>query len=130
MPRTLVRLAKQTLTLPRPTTVVLALGADEAAVRDALNRAEELPERVLVVTDSLALGDVWRAGTGVEHIPASGERQAELAGADYQEFRRRRLGLILAGRPRFRRAIPAGDVPDELIAVATSPRRIRARLLA
>jgi hypothetical protein len=130
VPRTIARLTRQTLTLPRPTTIVLAFDADETAVRNALNDAEELPEQVLVVTDSLALGDVWRAGTGVEHIPGRGERQAELAGADYEEFRRRRLGLILAGRPRFRRAIPAGDVPDELIAVATSPRRIRARLLA
>jgi UDP:flavonoid glycosyltransferase YjiC (YdhE family) len=129
IPRTIARLIKQTLTLPRPTTIVLAFGADEPAIRDALNRAEESPERVLLVTDSLAIGDVWRAGTGVEHVPAAGERQAELAGADYAAFRRRRLGLILAGRPRFRNAIPAGDVPPDLVGAATAPPRRRARLL-
>ena len=80
IPRTVARLVTQTLTLPRPHTIVLAFGADEPAIRDALNRARQPPERVLLVTDSLAIGDVWRAGTGVEHVPAAGERQAELAG--------------------------------------------------
>jgi hypothetical protein len=130
LPRTLTRLIKQTLILQRPTTIVLGFGADEGAIRDALGRAAEPPERILLVTDSLAIGDVWRAGTGVEHIPAAGERQAELAGADYAAFRRRRLGLILAGRPRFRNAIPAGDVPPELVDAATAPPRRRARLLS
>jgi UDP:flavonoid glycosyltransferase YjiC (YdhE family) len=130
IPRTVRRLIGQTLTLPRPTTIVLALGADEAAIRDALNRAQEAPERVLLVTDSLAIGEVWRAGTGVEHVPAAGERQAELAGGDYAEFRRRRLGLILAGRPRFRNVLTAGEVPPGLVDAATAPPRRRARLLS
>jgi hypothetical protein len=108
---------------------VLAFGAAEPAVRDALNRAQEPPERILLVTDSLAMGEVWRAGTGVEHIPASGERQAALAGVEYAEFRRRRLGLILAGRPRFQNALTAGDVPADLVAAATAPPRRRAGLL-
>ncbi len=130
VPRTIARLINQTLTLPRPTTIVLAVGADEAAMRDALNRAQEPPERVLLVTDSLAIGEVWRAGTGVEQVPAAGERQAELAGGDYAEFRRRRLGLILAGRPRFRKALAVGDVPPDLVDAATAPPRRRARLLS
>jgi hypothetical protein len=125
-----VRLVKQTLTLPRPTTIVLAFGADEGAIRDALNRAKEPPERILLVADSLAMGEVWRAGTGVEHVPAAGERQAELAGVEYEEFRRRRLGLVLAGRPRFRNALTAGDVRPDLVAAATAPPRRRGRLLS
>jgi hypothetical protein len=120
----------QTLTLPRPTTIILAFGADESAIRDALNRAQEPFERVLLVTDSLAIGEVWRAGTGVEHVPAPGEREAELAGGDYAEFRRRRLGLILAGRPRLRSALTAGEVPPDLVDAATAPPRRRARLLS
>jgi hypothetical protein len=130
IPKTILRLIGQTLTLPRPTTIILALGADEAAVKDAIARAAEPPERILLVTDSLAIGDVWRAGTGVEHIPAAGERQAALAGGDYAVFRRRRLRLMLAGRPRFRNAIPVGDVPPELVDAATAAPRRRARLLS
>lgn len=130
IPRTITRLMNQTLTLPRPTTIILAFGADEAAIRDALNRAQEPFERVLLVTDSLAIGEVWRAGTGVEHVPAPGEREAELAGGDYAEFRRRRLGLILAGRPRLRNALTAGEVPPDLVDAATAPPRRRARLLS
>jgi hypothetical protein len=129
IPRTLLRLIGQTFSLPAPRTLILALGADEAAIRDALNRAQEAPERVLLVTDSLAIGEVWRAGTGVEHVPAAGERQAELTGIAYEEFRRRRLGLILAGRPRFRQALTAGEVPHDLVDAATAPPRRRARLL-
>ena len=130
LPRTLTRLARQTAVAAGPRVIVLAFGAEEGAIRDALGRAAEPPERILLVTDSLAIGDVWRAGTGVEYVPAAGERQAELAGAAYADFRRRRLGLILAGRPRLRRAIAVGEVPGDLVAAATAPRRRRARLLS
>src|SRR5215207_9945938 len=130
LPQTVTRLVRQTVSLPRPRTVILAFGADQPGVQDALERTSDPPERMLVVTDSLAIGDAWRAGTGVEHIPGPGERQAELAGGDYEAFRRRRLGLILAHRPRFRQAIDVGDVPADLReAVLASPRR-RARRLA
>jgi len=60
---------------------------------------------VLVVTDSLEIGALRRLGVGVEHVPAEGERQPELAGGDYDDFVRRRLALILAQRPRPRRTI-------------------------
>jgi hypothetical protein len=130
LPRTLWRLTRQTISLPRPRTIVLAFDADEGAIKDALRRAGDPPERMLVVTDSLAIGDVWRAGTGVEHVPGPGERQAQLAESDYAAFRRRRLGLIVAGRPRFSRALAAGDVPRDLIDAASAPPRIRARLLS
>ncbi len=129
LPRTLGRLVRQTLSLPRPRTIVLAFGAGADEIVAALGRASEPPERVLVVTDSLALGDVWRIGTGVEHIPAPGERQAALAGGDYDEFRRRRLALILRGRPRFRRALAAGEVPAHLLEAATASPRRRVTLL-
>jgi hypothetical protein len=130
LPQTVTRLVRQTISLPRPRTVILAFEADERAIRDALERTPDPPEQVLVVTDSLAIGDVWRAGTGVEHIPGRGERQAELAGGDYEAFRRRRLGLILAHRPRFRVAIEVGDVPADLQKAALAPPGRRARLLA
>ena len=130
LPKTLVRLTHQTVSLPGPRTIVLAFGADEHAIADAIARASDPPERILVVTDSLAIGEVWRAGTGVEHVPGPEDRQAALAGIDYADFRRRRLGLILAHRPRLKRMIDVGDVPLELgEAVLASPRR-RARLLS
>jgi UDP:flavonoid glycosyltransferase YjiC (YdhE family) len=133
VPRTVVRLIRQTLTQPKPKLVILALGADdetqEGGITDALKG--QSPERVLVVTDSLAIREVWRLGAGLEHVPGRGERQAELAGTDYERFRRRRLALILAQRPRFERVVAIGDVPDELRdAVVDTPRRRRRRLLA
>ena len=129
LPKTLVRLVGQTLSLPRPRTIVLAFGAAEGEILEAIQRTEDPPERILVVTDSLAIREVWRAGTGVEHVPGPEEPQAALSGFDYDEFRRRRLGLILAHRPRLRRAVEAGEVPPDLHeAVLVSPKR-RSRLL-
>jgi hypothetical protein len=109
LPRTLTRLVTQTVSLPRPRTLILAFGASEREVLDEIETAGDPPERVLVVTDSLAIGEVWRAGTGVEHIPGPGERQSELSGLDYDDFRRRRLDLILAHRPRLPRVIKPGQ---------------------
>ncbi len=101
----------------------------ESGVLAALAETPDPPESVLVVTDSLQIGALRRLGVGVEHVPARGERQPELAGGDYEAFVRRRLGTILAQRPRLRRAIAIGDVPDELlIAAAARPAR-RAQLL-
>ena len=120
----------QTLTVPRPTTIILAFGADEAAIRDALAFIAAPFAGVLGVPYSLAWGEVGGAGPGFEPGPAPGERQAELAGGDYAEFRRRRLGLILAGRPRLRNALTAGEVPPDLVDAATAPPRRRARLLS
>jgi UDP:flavonoid glycosyltransferase YjiC (YdhE family) len=130
LPRTLARLIGQTLSLPRPRTIVLAFGAEERAVLDAIQGAQDPPERVLVVTDSLAIGDVWRAGTGVEHIPGPGEPQAALSGLDYELFRRRRLGLILTHRGRLQHAIDAGEVPADLHEAVLAPPRRRSRLLS
>jgi hypothetical protein len=130
LPKTLVRLIRQTIFLPRPRTIVLAFEATEKAILDAIARAEDPPERVLVVTDSLAIGEVWRAGTGVEHIPDPRARQATLAGLAYDEFRRHRLGLILAHRPRLRRVVAVGEVPAGLREAATAPPHRRSRLLS
>jgi hypothetical protein len=118
------------LALPRPRTIVLAFGADGQAILDAVESAEDPPDRILVVTDSLAIGDAWRAGTGVEHIPGPDERQAALSGLDYDEFRRRRLGLILAHRPRLRHAIDVGEVPVDLRDAVLAPIRRRSRVLS
>ena len=133
MPHTLRRLGLQLLSLPRLRTLILGLGVEgdelERGVRAALERVSDPPERVLVVTDSLAIGSLRRAGVAVEHVPAPGERQAALAGGDYGSFLRRRLGLVLAQRPRFRRAMAVGEVPDDLLAAAMARPRRRARLL-
>jgi hypothetical protein len=127
------RLGGQSLSMPRARTLVVARGVGgdelERRVAAALVEAPDPPERVLVVTDSLELGALRRLGAGVEAVPAEGERQPELAGGDYESFFRRRLGTILAQRPRLRRAIPIGEVPDELVAAATARPRRRARLL-
>jgi hypothetical protein len=133
VPRTLARLAGQSISMPRPRTLVLALGVGDGDLEPRLGAAlAETPdpiERVLVVTDSLRIGALRAAGVAVEHVPGPGERQAELAGVDYETFLRRRLGLALAQRPRLRRAIALGDAPAELLGAATAPPRRRARLL-
>jgi hypothetical protein len=134
VPRTLVRLGGQSISIPRSRTLVLALGArGEELVRGveaSLVETGDPPDRVLVVTDSLELGALRRMGVGVEYVPAEGERQPELAGGDYGSFLRRRLGTILAHRPRLRRAMAVGDVPEELVAAATARPARRARLLS
>jgi hypothetical protein len=130
LPKTIARLIAQTVSLPRPRTLVLAFGASEGAILEAIEQAQDPPERVLLVTDSLAIGEAWRAGTGVEHIPRPGERQAALSGHEYGEFRRRRLGLILVHRPRLRRVIEVGEVPADLREASLSAPRRRSRLLS
>jgi len=133
LPRTLARLGSQSVSLPRLRTLVVALGVEgeelERGVGAALEQTPDPPERVLVVTDSLAIGSVRRAGVAVEHVPAPGERQVTLAGDDYGPFLRRRLGLILAQRARFRHALAVGQVPGDLLAATTARPRRRARLL-
>jgi UDP:flavonoid glycosyltransferase YjiC (YdhE family) len=109
VPRTLWRVVTQRLRRPRTRVVVLALGLDpgrhRTEVEAALAGAGEPPERVLVLTDRLDFGALLRAGAGFEHVPAAGERQPELAGVPYPEFRDRRVALIRARRPRPRRVI-------------------------
>jgi UDP-N-acetylglucosamine--N-acetylmuramyl-(pentapeptide) pyrophosphoryl-undecaprenol N-acetylglucosamine transferase len=114
VPRGTAALAKQLLTSPRPPrTVILALGLRggdlERDVAAALERTPDPPQRILVITDSLDFGPLRRLGVGFEHVPAAGERQAELAGGDYETFLRRRLALILAERRRPARTIAIGD---------------------
>ena len=118
-PRTALRLTRQQLVQPRPRALVIALGVPEsdvaAAARSAIAEAGEPPERTLVITDSLAsLGALRELGVGIEHLPARGSRQAELAGGSYEDFVARRLGLIRAERPRPRAVViaPGGAVPE------------------
>ena len=109
VPRTLGRVVSQRLRRPRTRVLVLALGLDpdrhERELERAIAGSGEAPERLLVVTDRLDFGSLLRAGVGFEQVPAEGERQAELAGAPYAEFRDRRVELIRARRPRPRRVV-------------------------
>lgn len=112
VPQTAYRLTRQQLTKPRSRTVILALGLDPAevpgAVRRALAESGERPPRALVITDALgALGELRALGVGIEHVPARGERQAEIAAGSYDDFVNARLELILAERPQPRQTIRA-----------------------
>ena len=111
---------KQTIVRRPPRTVVLALGVAEGALEreleGALARTPDPPGRVLVITDSLEFGPLLRAGVGFEHVPGPGEPQARLAGGDYHSFLSRRLALILAERPRPRRALAIGEAGTDLLA--------------
>jgi spore coat polysaccharide biosynthesis predicted glycosyltransferase SpsG len=128
-PATALRLGRQIATQPRPRTLLFALGLRgdelERGVSEALARTPDPPPKVLVVTDSLELGRLRALGVGVEHVPAPGERQPELAGGEYDGFLRRRLALILAERPRPRRVLLAPGsrpAPDALDLEATASR--------
>jgi hypothetical protein len=94
--------------------VALGIEGEELGPRlgDALAEIADPPPRVLVVTDSIRIGPVRALGVAVEHLPAAGERQPELAGGAYEDFLRGRLELILAERPKPRRTIVApGGAP-------------------
>jgi hypothetical protein len=120
LPLHLGAFVKQTIVRRPPRTVVLALGVQEGdlerQLEGALARTPDPPGRVLVVTDSLEFEPLLRAGVGFEQVPAPGEAQARLAGADYHVFLRRRLELVLAERPRPRRALTIGERGAELLA--------------
>lgn len=109
VPRTLARIAGQAFTRPAARVHVLALGLPaerhERELERALEALDERPERVLVITDRLELAPLLRAGVGIEHVPAAGSRQAELARVPYERFREERLRLIRARRPRPRRVV-------------------------
>ncbi len=116
MPRTVLRIGGQILRRPRMRAVVLALGLGEGELERRLPVVLEAipyrPAQVLVITDELDFAPLLAAGVGFEHVPAPGERQAELAGVPYEQFVRRRLALILAGRPRPRRLLALGALPE------------------
>jgi Glycosyltransferase family 28 C-terminal domain len=133
MPLHVAAFVKQTIVRRPPRTVVLALEIApedlEEALQRALTQTPDPPGRVLVVTDSLDFDPLLRAGVGFEHVPGPGEPQAGLAGGDYDAFLRRRLALILAERPRPKRALSAGEAPPGLLEAITAPRRRRRELL-
>ena len=63
---------------------LVAIGIDGdavvGAVEAAMTTTGERPERTLVVTDALsALGPLRALGVGVEHVPAAGSREADVA---------------------------------------------------
>jgi UDP:flavonoid glycosyltransferase YjiC (YdhE family) len=114
---------KQTITRPPPRTVIVALdvgpGGMEAALERGLAETPDPPERVLVATDSLELGALREAGVGHEHVPARGERQAQLAGGAYEDFAAERLRLILAERRRPKRLLAIGETAEAVLASGT-----------
>ena len=110
IPQTALRLTRQQLTQPRPRTVIEAFGLGDgapAAVQAALAQTPDPPERCLVLTDSFEFAGLRALGVGFEHVPPPGSRQAELAGVPYEEFRRSRVALALAERPKPRRTLTA-----------------------
>jgi UDP:flavonoid glycosyltransferase YjiC (YdhE family) len=121
LPRHAAAFALQSLRRRPPRTLVLALGvgADtlEAEIAGALSQTPDPPERVLVVTDSLDFAALRRAGVAFEHVPAPGEREAELAGGDRTAFVRERVALILAERPRPKRVLFVGSADESLLPV-------------
>jgi hypothetical protein len=123
MPIAAGAVVKQTIERRPPRTVVLALGVPDGELERRLDRAlsetPDPPGRVLVVTDSLDLAPLRRAGVGFEHVPAAGEAQAELGAGGRDEFVRRRLELILAERPKPKRTISIGS--SDAAPAATAP---------
>ncbi len=123
MPVHAAALVKQTIQRPPPRTVALALdvgpGDAGAMVAEALTRTPDPPERVLIVTDSLELAPLRRAGVGHEHVPGRDEAQAQLTGGDYEAFVRERLELILAERRRPRRLIAVGGQAEKVLSSGT-----------
>ena len=119
LPLHVAAFVRQTIVRRPPRTVVLALdvaeGTLERELEAVLARTPDPPGRVLVVTNSLEFGPLLRAGVGFEHVPGPGEAQAQLAGADYHSFLRHRLALILAERPRPRRALTIGETGKGLL---------------
>jgi UDP:flavonoid glycosyltransferase YjiC (YdhE family) len=111
LPQTAWRLGKQELTKPKARALVLAFEIDgdvAGAVSAAIAQTGESPERVLVVTDALqSLGALRALGVGVEHVPARGSLEAQLAGGEYERFRAARLELIRAERPEPRTTVVA-----------------------
>ena len=69
-----------------------------------------------MVSDSLELAAMRRAGVGHEHVPGHDDPQAVLAGTPYPEFVRRRLELILAERRRPRRLVAVGAQAASVLA--------------
>jgi UDP:flavonoid glycosyltransferase YjiC (YdhE family) len=119
MPRHAAAFVKQTIQRRPPRTLVLALGlppdALEEALAGALADTPDTPDRVLVVTDSLELEPLRRAGVAFEHVPARGERQPALAGGNYERFVRGRLALILGERPRPKRVVTLGSADASVL---------------
>ncbi len=113
VPRTLARVVAQRLRRPRMRVLVTALGigSDPGAIERAISGAGERPERIVVITDRLEFAALLRAGVGFEHVPAPGERQAELASGSYEAFRDRRVELIRARRSRPKRVVDARGEP-------------------
>lgn len=99
---------------------ILALGvpADELGGRLRAAIGELPPERVLVLTDSTAFGELRALGVGFELLPPWPEPgRRPLAGPDDL---RARVRLLLAGR-RPLRAVSIGEHGEDLLGLADAP---------
>lgn len=109
VPRTVRRIATQRLRRSRTRVVILALGLPaeryHPEVEDAIAGAGVAPDEVLVVTDRLDFRWLLDAGVAFEHVPAADARQAQIANVGYERFRKHRVALIQARRPRPRQVI-------------------------
>ncbi len=119
-PRNIGGIAWQTITRRPPRTLVLALDLEPGALARELPKTltgtPDPPARVLVVTNSLELAPLRRAGVAFEHVPARGSPLATAGGEVYDSFLRRRLDLILAERPRPRRRLAIGQTSETVLA--------------
>jgi hypothetical protein len=104
----------------KPYLAILAVGVPEsepiARTEDA--RGDTPPERVLVLTDSLAFGDLRRLGVGFELLPPW-PRPGD-PGRPSREDVRRRVEILLAGR-RPLRAVSIGSAGPELLGIQGPP---------
>ncbi len=119
-PRNLGGIAWQTVTRRPPRTLVVALdlepGELESELPGVLASTPDPPDRVLVVTNSLELAPLRRAGVAFEHVPAATDVASIVGTDDYDSFLRRRLALILAERPAPRRSIAVGAAGRAVLA--------------
>ena len=96
---------------------ILAMGVPAAELADRIRAAigELPPERVLVLTDSTAFGELRALGVGFEHLP-SWPKPGILPVATPDDLRSR-IRLLLRGR-RPLRAVSIGDHGADLLGLA------------
>lgn len=107
-----------------PYLAILALGVDDDLLIQRIEEAmgELPPERVLVLTDSLAFPEMRRLGVGFELLP-HWPRTDAVQGATADQLRAR-VRLLLRGRSPLR-AVSIGERGAELLGPSSSPDPLR-----
>lgn len=80
---------------------------------ERLSEAGTGSERLLVVSDSDAVGVAATAGCRFEHVPTRGDWEPRMGGHDYDELAVRRVRATLADY-RVGEMVVVGDVPPAL----------------